>query len=333
MEYNASKFARFLRVKGRSKTMASVPRAHARSARLSCLDLPGSVSDINNYFEQQGWTDELPIIPPTEDLVSARLEVSPAPAEQVLGQLPPRNGTVTVEKVAINAVIAGCQPAYFPVVLAAVKAVLQPQFNAGAITTTTGGAAPVLVVSGPIARRIGIHSGTAVLGSGHRANATIGRALRLTMRNLGGHGRHHGEIDASLARGELPSASRSPPERCPPYAPGGLLTANSRWICRVALWSLPGRAMRHPGTCIGVAPHHGRMRTPVIRASADGGELMRGMVPMTPLSALDIRQECVRAIVGELDVLLGDVTMQVAAESPRQECRSRGHSHSPSMGK
>jgi hypothetical protein len=144
------------------------------------------MSDINDYFDQQGWTDGLPIIPPTEDRVQAMLEASPAPAEQVLGQLPPRNGTVTVEKVAINAVMAGCQPNYFPVVLAAVKAVLQPQFNAGAITTTTGGAAPVVIVSGPIARRIGIHSGTAVLGSGHRANATIGRALRLTMRNLGG---------------------------------------------------------------------------------------------------------------------------------------------------
>ena len=166
--------------------MASLPRAHPSVARASRLDLPGSVSDINDYFDQQGWTDGLPIIPPTEDLVRAMLEASPAPAEQVLGRLPPRNGTVTVEKVAINAVMAGCQPAYFPVVLAAVKAVLQPQFNAGAITTTTGGAAPVVVVSGPIAGRIGIHSGTAVLGSGHRANATIGRALRLTMRNLGG---------------------------------------------------------------------------------------------------------------------------------------------------
>jgi hypothetical protein len=166
--------------------MASRARAHAGSARASRLDLPGTVSDINDYFDQQGWTDGLPIIPPIEDLVRAMLEASPAPAEQVLGQLPPRNGTVTVEKVAINAVMAGCQPAYFPVVLAAVKAVLQPQFNAGAITTTTGGAAPVVIVSGPIAKRVGIHSGTAVLGSGHRPNATIGRALRLTMRNLGG---------------------------------------------------------------------------------------------------------------------------------------------------
>jgi hypothetical protein len=119
--------------------MASLPRAHAGSVRASRLDLPGTVSHINDYFDQQGWTDGLPIIPPTEDLVSSMLEASPAPAEQVLGQLPPRNGTVTVEKVAINAVMAGCQPAYFPVVLAAVKAVLQPQFNAGAIATTTGG--------------------------------------------------------------------------------------------------------------------------------------------------------------------------------------------------
>jgi hypothetical protein len=166
--------------------MASVPRADVRSTRASRLDFPGAVSAINDYFYQQGWTDGLPIIPPTEDLVSAMLEASPAPAEQILGHLPPRNGTVTAEKVAINAVMAGCQPDCFPVVLAAVKAVLQPQFNAGAMTTTTGGAAPVVIVSGPIAGRLGIHSGTAVLGSGHRANATIGRALRLTMRNLGG---------------------------------------------------------------------------------------------------------------------------------------------------
>ncbi len=175
--------------------MASLPRAHTGSARASRLDLPGSVSDINDYFDQQGWTDGLPILPPTEDLVATMLETSPAPAEQVLGQLPPRNGTVTVEKVAINAVMAGCRPSYFPVVLAAVKAVLQPQFNAGAITTTTGGAAPVVVVSGPIAGRIGIHSGTAVLGgpppTRWRSRPTAGPAstpcaLRKTPRGIPG---------------------------------------------------------------------------------------------------------------------------------------------------
>ena len=156
------------------------------SEAASRLEVSGSIAQINDHFYQQGWTDGLPIIPPTEDLVLEMLEASPLPAKGVLGLLPPLNGTVTVEKAAINSVMAGCTPDYFPVVLAAIKAILQPQFNAGSITTTTGGAAPVVIVSGPVATSLGIHGGTAVFGSGHRANATIGRALRLTMRNLGG---------------------------------------------------------------------------------------------------------------------------------------------------
>ena len=152
----------------------------------SRLQVSGSVSQINDYFYDQGWTDGLPVVPPTEDLVLEMLEACPLPGSQVLGSMPPLNGTVTVEKVAVNTVMAGGKPDYFPVVLAAVKAVLQPQFNVASITTTTGGAAPVVIVSGPMAGKLGIHGGTAVFGSGHRANATIGRALRLTMRNLGG---------------------------------------------------------------------------------------------------------------------------------------------------
>ena len=163
------------------------PPANAQASRpASHLQVSGSTSEINDYFYAQGWTDGLPIIPPTEDLVLEMLEACPGPADQVLGRLPPLDGTVTVEKVAVNAVMAGCRPDYFPVVLAAMRAVAQTQFNAAAITTTTGGAAPVIIVSGPIAEKLGIHGGTAVFGSGHRANATIGRALRLTMRNLGG---------------------------------------------------------------------------------------------------------------------------------------------------
>ncbi len=152
----------------------------------SRLQVSGSVSQLNDYFYDQGWTDGLPIVPPTEDLVLEMLEACPLPGRHVLGRIPPLDGTVTVEKVAINTVMAGCKPDYFPVVLAAVRAALQPQFNVGSISTTTGGAAPVVIVSGAIADRLGIQSGTAVFGSGHRANATIGRALRLTMRNLGG---------------------------------------------------------------------------------------------------------------------------------------------------
>ncbi|MBI4505845.1 MAG: hypothetical protein HY691_09945, partial [Chloroflexi bacterium] len=137
-------------------------------------------------LHEWGWTDGLPVIPPTEDLVRAMLARSPDPPGHVLGKMEPLNGTVTVEKVAANAVMAGCEPAYFPVVLASVKAVLQEQFQVGSTACTTGGAAPVVIVSGPIAARLGIDSGTACLGGNTHANATIGRALRLVMRNLGG---------------------------------------------------------------------------------------------------------------------------------------------------
>ncbi len=155
-------------------------------SRATRLEISGSLLDINNHFYEQGWTDGLPIIPPTEDLALDMLEACPVPAERSLGRMPPMNGDVTAEKVAINAVMAGARPDYMPVILAAVRAVLQPQFNVASITTTTGGAAPAVIVSGPMAEGLGITGGTAVFGSGHQANATIGRALRLTMRNLGG---------------------------------------------------------------------------------------------------------------------------------------------------
>ena len=160
--------------------------AGSTAPRASKLEVAGSIVDINQHFYQQGWTDGLPIIPPTEDLVLDMLEACPVDAQHSLGRMPPANGTVTAEKVAINAVMAGCIPDYMPVILAAVRAVLQSQFNVASITTTTGGAAPAVIVSGPIADQLGIHGGTAVFGSGHQANASIGRALRLTMRNMGG---------------------------------------------------------------------------------------------------------------------------------------------------
>ncbi len=169
-----------------SLTNEKEPTRVSDAKKADRIQVQGSVNDINNYFHERGWTDGLPIIPPSEDLVLEMMQASPRPSTQSLGKMSPLNGTVTVEKIAINAVMAGCKPDYFPVVLATVKAVLQPQFNVGSISTTTGGAAPVIIVSGPLAEKLGINSGTAVFGSGHQANATIGRALRLTMRNLGG---------------------------------------------------------------------------------------------------------------------------------------------------
>jgi hypothetical protein len=148
--------------------------------------VPDDLVAANRYLEAEGWTDGLPVIPPTEALVAEMLRQVPGAPGDVLGRMEPLQGTVTVEKVAANAVMAGCRSEYFPVVLAAVRAVLEPQFHVGSTACTTGGAAPVVVVNGPIAPRLGISGGTACFGGNIKANATIGRALRLVMRNLGG---------------------------------------------------------------------------------------------------------------------------------------------------
>lgn len=140
----------------------------------------------NKFLEERGWTDGLPVVPPTEDLVGEMIAMSRHDPDELLGTMEPLKGTVTLEKVASNAVMAGCLPEYFPVVLASVKAVLQEQFHTGGAACTTGGAAPAIIVNGPTVARLGINSDTACFGGYVRANATIGRALQLTMRNLGG---------------------------------------------------------------------------------------------------------------------------------------------------
>jgi hypothetical protein len=106
--------------------------------------------------------------------------------EEVVGVLPPRQGEATVERIAINAVMAGCLPEYLPVVIAAVEAVADPEFNLDGVQATTHPVAPLIVVNGPIARRLAINSGYNCFGQGFRANATIGRALRLVLMNIGG---------------------------------------------------------------------------------------------------------------------------------------------------
>jgi hypothetical protein len=150
------------------------------------IQVPDDLVSANRHLEAQQWTDGLPVIPPTEALVAEMLRQTKRAPDEALGRMEPLQGTVTVEKVAANAVMAGCLPEYFPVVLASVRAVLQPDFHVGSTACTTGGAAPVIIVNGPIAARLGISGGTACFGGNIKANATIGRALRLVMRNLGG---------------------------------------------------------------------------------------------------------------------------------------------------
>ena len=104
----------------------------------------------------------------------------------VLGVIQPRNAPLTLEKLAVNAVMAGCRPEHFPVVVAAVRAILQPEFNVAGCQAATGGAAPVIIVNGPLTTQLQINGDAGCFGPGYRANAVIGRALRLVIRNMGG---------------------------------------------------------------------------------------------------------------------------------------------------
>lgn len=142
--------------------------------------------ESNELFHERGWSDGLPIIPPTEDQVLSFLEAAGRDASDVLGTEPVRGGVITAEKAAVNAVMAGCKAEYFPVVLAAAEAICENRFNLHAITASTMGAAILIVVNGPVRRQICLNSSVNVLGQGRRSNASIGRALRLIAMNVVG---------------------------------------------------------------------------------------------------------------------------------------------------
>ena len=156
------------------------------------IDVAALEDDVEVAFER-GWTDGLPVVPPAPERVLRMLGGTERDPQEVVALVPPDLHPCTVEKVAVNAVMAGCRPEYLPVVLAAVEAACTETFNAHGLLATTWAAGPVVIVNGPIVRRIGMNSGVNALGQGNRANATIGRALQLVIRNVGG-GRP-GEID------------------------------------------------------------------------------------------------------------------------------------------
>ena len=155
----------------------------------------GAAEDPIEACYERGWSDGMPVVPPTRARVLRMLQGTTRKPDEVIGMVPPDLVPCTVEKVAINTVLAGCKPEYMPVVLAAVEAALIDEFGMHGLLCTTMFAGPVVIVNGPVARRIGINSGVNALGQGTRANATIGRALQLVIRNVGG-GRP-GEIDRS----------------------------------------------------------------------------------------------------------------------------------------
>ena len=134
----------------------------------------------------RGWTDGLPVVPPTEERVVRMLQGTTRSADDIVAEIPPDRVVCSVEKIAINAVMAGCKPEYLPVVITAVEAACLDEFCMHGLLATTWFSSPVVIVNGPISRKIDINSGVNALGQGNRANATIGRALQLVIRNVGG---------------------------------------------------------------------------------------------------------------------------------------------------
>jgi len=178
----------------RDPDLVAARDAAAGATRLTSrrVELGPSEDEIEAMFDR-GWTDGLPVVPPTPERVARMLTGTTRDAGAVVAVVPPDLVPCTVEKVAVNAVLAGARPDYLPVVLAAVEAACTDEFNIHGLLATTWFSGPLVIVNGPRARAIGMNAGINALGQGNRANATIGRALQLVIRNVGG-GRP-GEVD------------------------------------------------------------------------------------------------------------------------------------------
>jgi hypothetical protein len=192
------------------------------------VSLAGPTDEYESIYER-GWTDGLPVVPPTPERVIRMLGGTNRDPAEVIGVLPPDYEECTVEKAAINAVMAGCLPEYLPVVLAATESFAAEPFNAHGVVATTWYSGPVLIVNGPIATRIGMNAEHNVFGPGNRANASIGRALNLIVRNVGG-GRP-GEVDRST-QGHPAKYTMAFPER----------EADSPWTSLAVERGVPERA-------------------------------------------------------------------------------------------
>lgn len=146
----------------------------------------GVHDDVHEFMFDQGFTDGLPVVPPTPERVFRMLQGTRRDAQEIVATVPPNLAPASVEKIAINAVLAGCKSEYLPVVIAALEAVCSEEFNGHGVFATTMGASPVMIVNGPIRHKLNMQMGMSALGQGNRANAAIGRALRLAVRNIGG---------------------------------------------------------------------------------------------------------------------------------------------------
>jgi hypothetical protein len=183
-----------VRSKARSATEEVIDRAtklqasvdEKRKEKKESVILRGSISEVTLNCYDRGWTDGLPIIAPTEEAVKEMLKGTDLPAGHILGVMPPKSGKVTVEKIAINAVMAGCRPTYLSVLIAAIEGLLEKDFDLVGVQSSTGAHSPLLIINGPIRQEIRVNFSSGALGPGWQANATIGRAIRFVLNNIGG---------------------------------------------------------------------------------------------------------------------------------------------------
>lgn len=179
---------------GVARALLELPRPGAADAETvaaspafsDSIQLDDDIESIYDFFSTQGWADGLPIIPPTPERVQKVLKQYAGDPTEILGKIPHLNGEATVERCAVAMVMAGCLPVYLPVVLAAVRAMMAPAFNIQAVQSTTNAIAPLLILNGPVIARLGFNCIENVFGQGNRANATVGRAIRFILLNIGG---------------------------------------------------------------------------------------------------------------------------------------------------
>ena len=152
----------------------------------AAVEVDDDFDSLDDFVREKNWTDGLPVVPPTAERVRQMLAYCDRPIDVPVGKIPPRYGEATPLRLAANAVMAGCKPEYFPLVMLAIEALCEEKFNLYGIQATTHPCSTLVVVNGPIGREIGMNSGHNAFGPGNRANATIGRAVRLAMWNIGG---------------------------------------------------------------------------------------------------------------------------------------------------
>jgi hypothetical protein len=150
------------------------------------VEVPDDLEEFNRLFMERRWGDGLTLMPPTEERIARLLEHTERAPDEVVSTIAPRYGAATVERIAINAAMAGCRPEYLPVLIAAAEALGTPEFHLQAIQTTTNPSTVWLALNGPLAKRLGVNSGGNCLGPGAWANGTLGRAVRLMLQNIGG---------------------------------------------------------------------------------------------------------------------------------------------------